>query len=284
MRFTLPLLHFIFLFLLAFYIYWYTAQFSSSGSSFFQAAHYYLLYSIVSFLSSIKPCLFILSLPIWSNMLIQNRQKIYAPAVFLFSPPIPPSFHLSLSLFYLFLPLSTPTPTPVPWLILSLTFTPNVHVPSSSIDFFILSMSTLPSPSPLVTSTSLDINLLFFLNISPSFANPPSPPRHLHPPHCLTPPSPPHFFLFTRSPCHRAKPAYLLWNKSTSSHSHFPVVSFFFIHCNPFSHHPQELIKHGYKLYPSLVSPPAPLFFFPLSLSSQSQMMDGWLEWVPAVM
>lgn len=38
---------------------------------------------------------------------------------------------------------------------------------------------------------------------------------------------PPLSFLLTRSPCHRAKPAYLHWNKSTSSHSHFSVVSFF---------------------------------------------------------
>ena len=122
--------------------------------------------------------------------------------------------------------------------------------------------------SPCRPHISLSPSLIFIFHIYLSFiprltssSSPPSPPSPSSPLH----PS------FTRSPCHWAKPAYLHWNKSTSSHGHFSVVSFFLLfsnHCNPFSYQPEELIKQP-----------------PRSLSlSQCQVMDGCYKWVPAVM
>lgn len=128
----------------------------------------------------------------------------------------------------------------------SLAFPCTVPLPFfPSIDFFILSMSALLSSSPLVAPTSLSLSpsLVLIFHVYPSFI-----PRLTSASSSLSPPSPssPLHPSFTRSPCHRAKPAYLHWNKSTSSHGHFSVVSFFlffFNHCNPFSYQPEELIK-----------------------------------------
>lgn len=92
------------------------------------------------------------------------------------------------------------------------------------IDFFILSMSALPSRAPLCLH-HIALHILHPLtgpppSLLPSFNRSSPAPLPLSLP-------PPVVFLLTRSPCHWAKPAYLRWNKSTSSHGHFAVLSFF---------------------------------------------------------
>lgn len=151
----------------------------------------------------------------------------------------------------------------------------------SFIDFFILSMSALLSPSPLVTPTSL-----FTISSSSSTSSLRLPPSFLL------------LFFHYSSLSLNSFPSLLPFSSSLPEvlaggpslpiyiginlphHTATSQLFLFFKRRNPFSHQPQELIKHSYKLS---LPPLSILSFFSPSLP-QCQMMDGWWEWVPAVM
>lgn len=220
----------------------------------------------VSIFPSIQTCFLILSSPVSSNLLLQNSHKLcipYFPHHCLFSlfhnvilspslpPSLPPTFALTRPLSHF-----APILSFLHWFLHSLNVSPSVSL------------------SPCHSHISL-YRLIFFFYIFSSFIHlllstslPAPPPRP-----CISFPS----LLPSSSPL----PEVLAVGPSlpiciginVPHHKATSQLFLFFNHCNPFNHQPQELIKHSNKI--SLL---------PLVPTSQCQVMDGWSEWVPAVM